>query len=103
MNIQSKLTYCDVYAFAGHPRQFSGLSNYSQRQIADGEIISLVSMPGLLIFFFLILSLILFFLRTRRNEGTNQAPIAAYLRTASTAEQPAIGSAQSSKVHLAVR
>ena len=84
-------------AFGGRLRQFSDLSDYSLSDLSDysqlifddGE--HMVSRPIHERFFKPVLL-------SAQHEDAEQAPIATVLRTANTAEQPAIGPAQSSKV-----
>ena len=74
-------TCCTVGALGRRPRQFSGLSDYSQLLIVGkvffpDRALDCFFSPFFL-FFFLFLFLKLLLLRTPRSESTNQAPIAA--------------------------
>ena len=102
---------CKADALGGHPRQFSGLSDYSQLLVAGGDISFSGHIPAPSFLFFS-LCFILFFVFGPssvciRSGATIQTPIvtAAMIRThtATIAKQPAIGPAQSSKVHTTVR
>ena len=89
---------------------FSHLSAFLKTLTADGETIFSgsisINRPFFLFLVFPFFRLFRFWtcFFCAHHEGTNQAPIPnSYLRTASTAEQPAVGPAQSSKVHAALR
>ena len=82
-------TYCKVDAFGGHPRQFSGLSDYSQLLMADEKIDFLDRSLNSFIIFFPRLPFFLIFvfeptmlLRTPRVKGQTELRKPQYLRNA---------------------
>ena len=96
-----RLTHCNVGAFGGRSPQFSGLLDYSQLLMADGEILFSGSIHGLY-FFSSVFFLLLFFLPIAFAHSTTaqtKPRQSQYLRTTRTVEQPVIGPAQSNKTH----
>ena len=105
-----RLTYCNVGTFGGHPWQFCPLRlllthNCQRENYILGSICGLFFSP-LFFFFLFFVCLSACFLCASHHEVkalTNLRKPQQYSRTASTTEQPVIGSAQSSNVHTAVR
>ena len=101
------ITYSNICAFGGRPRQFSGLSAYDQLLFSDEDFFffSDRSMDhAWTVVFFLSLFCFVFqpsFAHSTKAQTKLRQP--QYLRTTSYAEQPAIGPAQSIKVQTIVR
>ena len=106
---RNTLGFCDLGAFRGRLRQFSGLRSRilsTQLLVADENITFSVPLSELFGFFlfslFVLFFLCLLVLSTPEVKARTKPRQPQYLRTARTAEQPAIGPAQSSKVHAVV-